>query len=64
MNFEDPEDYGNSTEFHTGKRCIEGCGRPAGTYWSRFWCFECNVKRMRRVGGEIEQLCLDFKKEA
>ena len=50
------EDEGNSKKYHTGKLCIEGCGRPAGTAWSPYWCFECNVKRMNRINEGFERL--------
>ena len=49
--FEDPNDDGNSPRFHTGGPCIEeGCDKPAGTAWSPYWCFECNVARMKKIG--------------
>lgn len=55
--FEDPTDVGNSPKYHTGKPCIEpGCGRPAGTAWSPYWCFECNVKRIKRIDHQLEML--------
>jgi len=55
--FEDPENVGNSPKYHTGKKCIEkGCNKPAGTAWSPFWCFECNVKRMKRIAQQLENL--------
>lgn len=55
--FEDPSDPGNGPEYHTGKPCIEaGCDRPAGTAWSPYWCFECNVKRIKRVSDQFEEL--------
>lgn len=47
--FEDPNNEGNTAKYHTGKPCVEGCGRPAGTAWSKFWCFECNVARMKGI---------------
>lgn len=53
--FEDPNHEGNSEKYHTGKICItEGCENPAGTAWSPFWCFECNVERMKRVSRQLE----------
>ncbi len=47
--YQDPNSPGNSSEHHTGKKCIECKTRPAGTFWSPYWCFECNVKRMDEV---------------
>lgn len=55
--FEDKHHELNSTKFHTGKPCID-CTNPAGTWWSPLWCFDCNVKRMKRIDrrlAEIEQ---------
>lgn len=51
--YKDPNHEGNSAKYHTGARCIEGCGRPAGTWWSPLWCFECNVKRMNRISDAL-----------
>jgi hypothetical protein len=47
--FENPADERNGPTYQTGKSCIEGCGRPAGTAWSPYWCHPCNVERMRRI---------------
>ena len=52
--YDDPNDEGNSAKYHTGKPCIDGCGRPAGTAWSPHWCFECNVARINRVTGQLK----------
>lgn len=53
--YEDPNDMHNSTSYHTGKRCIEHlCTRPAGTWWSKFWCQPCNANRLRRISGVLE----------
>jgi hypothetical protein len=55
--FEDPNHPGNSSTYHTGKPCIEiGCDAPAGTGWSPYWCFEHNVERIQRIGGQIDAL--------
>lgn len=48
--YRDPNDSGNGPKWHTGKKCITpGCQEPAGTRWSPFWCFACNVKRIERI---------------
>jgi hypothetical protein len=53
--YEDPKDPYNSDFYWTGKPCVEmGCEKPAGTYWSRLWCFDHNVKRMRRIDKSLE----------
>ena len=55
--YNDPDDPGNGPKYHTGKPCIEaGCDKPAGTAWSTFWCFECNVKRIDRITRNLEAL--------
>lgn len=54
--YNDPNHPGNSARCHTGKLCIEGCGRPAGTAWSPYWCFECNVRRIDRINTSLEGL--------
>ena len=47
--YADPDHGFNGPEFYTGKMCVEGCGRSAGTVWSPHWCQPCNAKRMRRI---------------
>lgn len=55
--FEDPNHPGNSTDHHTGLQCIEkGCEKPAGTAWSPYWCFDCNVERMRRIERQLKAI--------
>jgi hypothetical protein len=51
----DPNHEGNSAKYHTGKPCIvSGCEKPAGTLWGPYWCFEHNVERLERIGGQFE----------
>lgn len=52
--YEDPNHKGNSPRHHTGKLCIEGCGRPAGTAWSPHWCQICNSERIKRINSQLE----------
>lgn len=55
--YKDPDHPGNSAKYHTGKPCCEpGCDRPAGTLWSPYWCFECNVERIERINGQIAEI--------
>ncbi len=55
--FEDPSHEGNSARYHTGKECIEpGCHQPARTKWSPYWCFSCNVTRMKRIGSQLKAM--------
>jgi hypothetical protein len=55
--YKDPKHPGNGKKYRTGKPCIEGCGRPAGTWWSPHWCFECNVQRIDRITKSLEEIC-------
>jgi hypothetical protein len=55
--YNDPDDPGNSAAFYTGKPCIEpGCHNAAGTAWSPYWCFECNV-RWRILKNDMGKRC-------
>lgn len=33
----------------SGRHCID-CGKPAGTPWGPYWCPDCDVRRLDRVG--------------
>lgn len=53
--YRDPNHALNGPEYLSGRTCVErGCGRPAGTFWSPFWCQPCNATRMDRIGAFIE----------
>ena len=55
--YEDPEHPGNGPAHHTGQPCIEpGCESPAGTAWSPYWCFGCNVARINRISASLSHL--------
>jgi hypothetical protein len=55
--YDDPNDPGNSEKYHTGESCItDGCENPAGTAWSPYWCFECNVQRINRISRQLEDM--------
>lgn len=57
MSYNNPNHYGNGPYYHTGKACIEpDCKRPAGTMWSPYWCFECNVERIDRISKNLEEI--------
>jgi hypothetical protein len=60
---EDPDHPNNGAKYQTGKLCVEGCGRPAGTAWSPFWCQPCNAQRFRMVDQGFEA-CLNKLKGA
>jgi hypothetical protein len=64
MPADDPNYEGNSPKYHTGKLCIEGCGRPAGTVWSPYWCQQCNAQRLRRISKGFEDCLKQFEKES
>lgn len=60
--YEDPNHSGNSPKYHTGKSCITpGCDNPAGTAWSKLWCFKCNVKRIKGITDSLEEMDKDFE---
>lgn len=54
--YQNPDDPLNGKEYHTGKLCIEGCGRLAGTHWSKLWCQPCNAERMKRISSSFGSL--------
>jgi hypothetical protein len=55
--YQDPKNKGNSKAYHTGKKCVEpGCQEPAGTAWSKLWCFKHNVERIDRITKSLEEL--------
>ena len=39
----------------SGRMCVD-CRRPAGTDWGPMWCPDCDVKRLDRVGAQMESL--------
>ncbi len=63
--FEDPDHEGNSAKYRTGKRCwFDGCDRPAGTAWAPLFCFECNVKRMKKISRQMEEIADNWPERA
>ena len=61
--YQDPTDKGNSAKYHTGKPCVEaGCNNAAGTAWSPYWCFECNVKRIDGINKSFDKMLAAFEK--
>ena len=55
--YADPCDKRNAAVYHTGKECItEGCGHPAGTWWSPYWCFKCNTERIDKITAQVEAI--------
>ncbi|MCK9596594.1 hypothetical protein M0R19_05380 [Candidatus Pacearchaeota archaeon] len=61
--YNDPNHVGNSSKYHTGKKCCEeGCNNLAGTAWSPHWCFECNVKRINRIDKQLNDFITDRKR--
>lgn len=62
--YQDPKHPYNGSEYHTGKECIEpGCHNPAGTAWSPFWCFDCNVKRIDRISRQLDEIAERYEGE-
>lgn len=60
--FDDRDDPGNSDGYLTGKLCLNGCGRPAGTAWSPYLCFECNVERISRIDEQLREIDRGFSR--
>lgn len=55
--YDDPNHRGNGPQYHTGKPCIvPGCASPAGTAWSKLWCFAHNVERIDQLSAQIQRL--------
>ena len=55
--YQDRADPRNGPNYQTGKACIEnGCNEPAGTWWSKLWCFDCNVERMNRIDAQFAKV--------
>jgi hypothetical protein len=62
--FEDSNHRGNSSIYHTGKKCIEQeCKKPAGTAWSPYYCFDCNVKRIKRIDSQLKNILRGMRNE-
>lgn len=62
--YDDPDDKRNGPVHHTGKQCVEnGCSNPAGTAWSPFWCFECNVKRINKITAQLDQISAELEEK-
>ena len=60
--YSDQNHQGNGKEYHTGKLCVEeGCDNPAGTAWSPYFCFACNVKRINRINRQFDALIGKYK---
>jgi len=53
----DKNDPFNGEKYRTGEECAEkGCQNPAGTWWSPYWCVECNIKRMDKITNSLNRL--------
>jgi hypothetical protein len=58
--YDDPNSEGNQPKYLSGRKCAEGCGRDAGTAWSPYWYFECNVKRISRIDAQLKSMVAHF----
>lgn len=54
--YHNQNDSYNGVKYRTGKNCVEGCGRPAGTWWSPYWCWFCNAQRMDRISKQLKDM--------
>lgn len=62
MRYQDRDDPFNGPEYQTGKVCwTPGCNRPAGTWWSQLFCFDCNVKRMDKIDRNLRTMAADLE---
>ena len=48
--------YEHACHQPSGRMCVEGCGRPAGTPWGPYWCPECDVARLDRISASLEAI--------
>jgi|GEM_PF-6021104 len=48
--------YVHACHTPSGRKCVEGCGRDAGTPWGPYWCPECDVERLERIARQLEGL--------
>jgi len=65
--YQDPKHEGNHPRHKSGLPCIgieSECKNLAGTAWSPYWCFECNVKRMDRISKQMEDMLKNWDENA
>lgn len=43
----------------SGRSCID-CGAPAGTLWGSYWCPDCDVKRLSKIGKALDGVAASF----
>lgn len=51
----------NGPEYRTGKTCVgyprgSSCDKPAGTWWSPYWCQACNTKRLDAINTSLQTI--------
>lgn len=61
--YQDPNHEMNGPQYRSGKKCIEGCGRDAGTAWGPHWCQPCNVVRLGRITANLESIVARFNQQ-
>ncbi len=47
--------YQHTCQVPSGRLCVEGCGRAAGTPWGPLWCPECDVARLDNISAGLEE---------
>lgn len=40
----------------SGRDCVEDCGAEAGTWWTPYWCPDCDVIRLDRITRQLEAM--------
>lgn len=59
--WEDPNNEGNGPAHRSGHQCFDCGSADAGTRWSPYFCFACNVTRMRRIDASFAALEARFQ---
>jgi len=46
----------------SGRICLtEGCGKAAGTWWGKYWCPECDKKRIDQIAINLENALAELR---
>lgn len=59
--YQDKNNELNSLKHQNKGKCVT-CGKtPRGTYWSEYFCADCNIERMDRINESLKQMQDKFK---
>jgi hypothetical protein len=42
----------------------DGCGAEAGTWWTPYWCPDCDVDRLSRISAELDAMLTSLHRRA